>query len=110
MTANQLALFQQSTGVSGDSLILGIASVGALVFLSFGAWLAYRQLQHWQMGQISFYELSALLIRTAVVGNKTLPAFYHTSHIPVGRAVVGLLGEVIIVSLLNKEFYGYFQA
>jgi Protein of unknown function (DUF3262) len=67
VTANQLALFQQSAGVSTGSMTLGIASVGALVFLSFGAWLAYRQLQRWQMGQISFYGLSVLLVRTAVV-------------------------------------------
>jgi hypothetical protein len=67
VTAHQLALFQQSAGVSGDSLTLGITSVGALVFLSFGAWLAYRQLQRWQTRQISFYELSILLVRAAVV-------------------------------------------
>jgi hypothetical protein len=67
VTANQLALFQQSTGVSTGSLTLGIASVVALVFLTFGAWLAYRQLQRWQIGQISFYELSVLLVRAAVV-------------------------------------------
>jgi hypothetical protein len=67
VTANQLALFQQSAGVSTGSLTLGITSVGALVFLSFGAWLAYRQLQHWQSGQVSFYQLSVLLVRAAVV-------------------------------------------
>jgi hypothetical protein len=67
VTATQLALFQQSAGVSGDSLTLGITSAGATVFLSFGAWLAYRQLQHWQMGQISFYQLSVLLVRAAGV-------------------------------------------
>ena len=67
MTADQLTLFQQSTGFGTDTLTLAIASVGAVAFLTWGGWLAYSQLQLWQTGKVSFYGLAVALVRVAVV-------------------------------------------
>ncbi len=67
MTATQLTLFQQSTGVTTDTLTLVIAGIGAVVFLTYGGWMAYMQLQLWQTGKISFYDLIATLVRVSVV-------------------------------------------
>lgn len=67
MTAEQLSLFEHSAGVGTNALTLLIAGVGAVIFLTWGAWIASMQLQRWQLGQISFYDLLVLLVRAAVV-------------------------------------------
>lgn len=67
MNAQQVTLFEQSVGVSMSQLTLAIVSIAAVVYLSWGAWMAYGQLQLWQTGESSSYELLTILARMAVM-------------------------------------------
>jgi hypothetical protein len=54
-------------GVPSTTLTLVIASVGAVFFLTWGGWTAYRHCQLWQSRQISFFDFILTLVRTAVM-------------------------------------------
>lgn len=67
MNAQQITLFENAVGVSVSQLTLVIASIAAVVYVLWGAWLAYGQLQRWQTGESSGYEVLTLLVRMAVM-------------------------------------------
>jgi len=67
LTANQHSLFQQSAGIPSTTLTLVIASVGAVLFLTWGGWMAYQHCQLWQSRLISFFDFVLTVVRTAVM-------------------------------------------
>ncbi len=67
MNAQQITLFEQAVGVAVSELALVIASVAAVIYLAWGAWMTYGQLQLWQIGESSGYDLLTISIRTTVI-------------------------------------------
>jgi len=67
MTAAQTSVFDASTGVTSANLTLTIASIVALIFLIWGAWIGLSQLKLWRAGQATMYDLAWSIIRAAII-------------------------------------------
>lgn len=67
MTSLQRNLFEGSTGFDPAALLELIAGISAVVFLTWGANLTFKQFQRFQEGQASWYEFSVTAVRALVV-------------------------------------------
>jgi integrating conjugative element protein (TIGR03758 family) len=57
MSGTQVAAFQAGSGVSASDLLLGIAAIFMTLLLIWGAWVALGQLQAWQQGRASLFDM-----------------------------------------------------
>lgn len=67
MTPAQTAAFQAGSGVTPDTLLVGVASVVLVLAFVWVIWVTLGMFRAWQNGQVSVFDLIWAALRASIV-------------------------------------------
>ena len=67
MTASQSAAFQAGSGVTPETLLIGIASVVLVLAFIWAIWVTFGTFRAWQSGDIAMFDLLWGVLRASIV-------------------------------------------
>lgn len=67
MNSAQHTAFQAGSGVTADTLLLAIASISAVLYLTWLAWIALTQYRAWNAERTTAFDMTWTIIRASIL-------------------------------------------